>query len=161
MDIYIYASATYCPDCAKKIMDDLKAKGQAPANPDDETTFDSDVYPKGPYPDGGGEADAFQHCADCRCFLGNSLTADGVKYSIQALAGYVENEEVSPNVLDTWTDELKNYGLDQYQGFVLVAYLKVRELENQGRDTSMAAYLKVRELENQVHELENQIRDKN
>jgi hypothetical protein len=44
-----------------------------------ESDYDSDDLPKGPYADGGGEADTPQHCDDCRRFLENPLTGDGLK----------------------------------------------------------------------------------
>jgi hypothetical protein len=45
-----------------------------------ESSYDSDEWPKGPYCDGGGEADNPQHCACCTVFLCNPLTQDGVAY---------------------------------------------------------------------------------
>ncbi|MFN0317543.1 MAG: hypothetical protein ACKVQA_21165 [Burkholderiales bacterium] len=41
---------------------------------------DSSEYPKGPYDEGGGEADSPQHCGGCREFLENPLTPDGMEY---------------------------------------------------------------------------------
>lgn len=87
---YIYAADCYCEKCGE----DLKAKLPKPTNPDDENTFDSDVYPKGPYSDAGGESDTPQHCGsgkDCLDpteiagekygkFLENDLTTAGVEY---------------------------------------------------------------------------------
>ena len=52
----------------------------------DETTYDSDDYPKGPYANGGGEADTPQHCDECQLFLENPLTSDGVAYVREAIA---------------------------------------------------------------------------
>ena len=44
----------------------------------DENDYDSDDLPKGPYSNGGGEADTPQHCDGCGAFLENPLTGDGV-----------------------------------------------------------------------------------
>ena len=44
MKCYIYAADIYCKDCGE----DLKSKLTQPENPDDENTYDSDDYPKGP-----------------------------------------------------------------------------------------------------------------
>lgn len=93
MKTYIYNADIYCEDCGEAIKADLIAKGNAPENPDDETTFDSDDFPKGPFED---EASDFpQHCgagADCLnatvlsdgtkigVFLENPLTTDGRNY---------------------------------------------------------------------------------
>ena len=63
---YIYQADIYCDRCGEDIRRRLTAEGLAPANPIDETTFDSDDFPK---VDGEGyEVDCPQHCgsgADC------------------------------------------------------------------------------------------------
>ncbi len=46
----------------------------------DESSYDSDEWPKGPYGDGGGEADVPQHCGHCKEFLENPLTPEGMAY---------------------------------------------------------------------------------
>ena len=43
---YIYLADVWCDDCGRAICKRLKREGNAPANPDDEWTFDSDEYPK-------------------------------------------------------------------------------------------------------------------
>jgi len=100
MQAYIYCADIYCEDCGEKIREDIDREGLAPADPDDETSYDSDEYPKGPYPDGGGEADCPQHCGSGEncinaielsdghkigAFLENPLTSDGVKYVQEAI----------------------------------------------------------------------------
>lgn len=77
MDVYIFKASLYCEDCGLDIKKRLDAEGKAPEDADDEYSFDSDEYPKGPYGDGGGEADSPQHCDGCGCFLENSLTSEG------------------------------------------------------------------------------------
>lgn len=98
MNAYIYQADIFCADCGRSIRKRIKQEGKAPADPRDENTYDSDEYPKGPYQDGGGEADCPQHCgagADCLnamelggfkvgAWLENPLTADGVAYVRQA-----------------------------------------------------------------------------
>lgn len=80
MDVYIYAAALLCEDCGeaqRKHLDEAFAEnGAAPGTDED----DSDRYPQGPYPDGGGEADSPQHCDQCGTFLENPLTGDGYAY---------------------------------------------------------------------------------
>lgn len=49
---------------------------------------DSDRFPQGPFPDGGGEADTPQHCDYCGVFLENPLTADGDTYVRDKAAPY-------------------------------------------------------------------------
>lgn len=95
MNVYIYAADLYCEDCGEAIQKRITEEGFAPEYPNDERSYDSDEFPKGPYPDGGGEADYPQHCGagpDCLnaiefpdgikvgAWLGNELTADGVEY---------------------------------------------------------------------------------
>ena len=95
MLVYIYAADIYCKQCGEAIRERITQEGHAPANPDNEWSYDSDEFPKGPYPDGGGEADSPQHCGsgeECinaielsdigkiGAWLENDLTTDGVDY---------------------------------------------------------------------------------
>jgi hypothetical protein len=73
MTAYIYQAELLCEPCATNVRVHLDSLGKKPANPDDETTYDSDDYPKGPYPDGGGEADSEQHCGYCQIALENPV----------------------------------------------------------------------------------------
>lgn len=107
---YTYQADIYCEDCGLDIRNKLSKHGKAPANPDDETTYDSDDYPKGPDAEGGGPADRPQHCgsrADCinavelvdshdasapplqpsliGVPLENPLTDDGIEYVREAI----------------------------------------------------------------------------
>jgi hypothetical protein len=45
----------------------------------DENDYDSDDLPKGPYPNGGGEADTPQYCDGCGILLENPLTQAGYR----------------------------------------------------------------------------------
>lgn len=76
--VYAYQAALWCASCAKEIIANKTAAGEAPEDPDNEETFDSDDFPKGPYFE--GEADNPQYCDGCGEFLENDLTADGVTY---------------------------------------------------------------------------------
>ena len=80
MKAYIYKAALLCEDCGEYTRKDLDAQGRRPADPDNESTYDSDNYPMGPIADGGGESDYPAHCAECDSFLENPITADGVDY---------------------------------------------------------------------------------
>ena len=97
----------------------------------------------GPYADGGGEADLMHHCDRVNkcaramptkfglvgvCFH-NDLTEAGVQYTIEALEAYVEAEGASPEVLDLWADELRDYTLCKSHEDVLYAYDKTRDGE--------------------------------
>lgn len=74
-NVYIFQAALYCEDCGKAIC--ARTPKPPHLDPDDESSWDSDDYPKGPYSDGGGEADTPQHCDACHEFLENPLTPDG------------------------------------------------------------------------------------
>lgn len=78
MKAYMYQAALYCEACAA----DLETRLTVPpgANLDDESTYNSDAYPKGPYAYGGGESDTPNHCDACGVFLENPLTPDGDEY---------------------------------------------------------------------------------
>lgn len=82
---YVYRAALWCEDCGEGIKRDLASGGKAPDHPDDESSYDLDDYPEGPYPDGGGEADMPQHCDGCGTFLENPLTGEGVQYVREAI----------------------------------------------------------------------------
>jgi hypothetical protein len=85
MDAFIYDAALYCPDCARKIKADLKKEGLDPRDYVDEHEYDSSEWPKGPFAEGGGEADSPQHCDGCQVFLENPLTTDGEEYVVEAV----------------------------------------------------------------------------
>lgn len=75
MKTFIFQAALHCASCAEKYM--RENKKPAHVNRDDESSYDSDEWPKGPYPDGGGESDSPQNCDTCGVFLENILTPDG------------------------------------------------------------------------------------
>jgi len=108
MDAYIYNAALWCPDCTRTIKKELKKTGDVPENPDDESSYDSDDYPKGPYSDGGGEADNPQHCDGCQVFLENPLTSDGEEYVREAVARDHENRKKGKRA-NPVTGEWKEY----------------------------------------------------
>lgn len=85
MYIYLYYGELLCEECGKAVCKELTDKGEAPTNLDDEHTWDSDDFPKGPYRDGGGEADTPQHCGHCNVFLRNPLTDDGYRYVVDEI----------------------------------------------------------------------------
>lgn len=97
MEAYIYQAALLCDDCGR---DRRRQLGPQPFDPEDERAYDSGDYPKGPYPDGGGEADCPNHCDCCGVFLENPLTTDGVAYVLDAL----ESGDGDPDVLAEWRE---------------------------------------------------------
>jgi hypothetical protein len=80
MNAYVYRADLHCEDCARDIM----ARLPKPADVDNEASFDSDDYPKGPYSEGDGESDTPSHCGSCGLFLQNPLTDDGRQYVMGA-----------------------------------------------------------------------------
>ena len=93
MDAYIYRAALWCGPCLIKalVAERKAAPGAVDMSPAEaleqivsasgftsESDYDSDDLPKGPYAEGGGEADAPQHCDGCGQFLRNPLTVDGL-----------------------------------------------------------------------------------
>ncbi len=93
MDVFIYCADIYCEDCGRAIQDQHMAQQGAE---------DSDTYPQGPYPNGGGEADSPQHCGSCGVFLDNPLTGDGESYVRDAFGDYVEIGRGDITVLGDW-----------------------------------------------------------
>lgn len=95
MNVYIYNADIYCERCGKDIRRRIRQEGKAPANPKDEHTYDSDEYPKGPYPSEDDASDSPDHCGageECfqavtlsdgsrvGCMLENPLTEEGIRY---------------------------------------------------------------------------------
>ena len=114
----IYQAETWCDSCAADIKKRIKAEGHAPASPDDETTFDSDEYPK--WMDENECADTPQHCGsgeDCLeaeklpsgtkigKLLSNELTDDGVQY----VREYIEE---GGEVSEWWREQFVAAGYD-------------------------------------------------
>jgi len=100
MRVYMYESALFCERCGEAIRAKLdesekvqklfleiaaRRNCSAACAREHESEYDSDEYPKGPYPHGGGEADTPQHCDACHVFLENPLTEDGVRYVREAI----------------------------------------------------------------------------
>ena len=99
MDVYTYCAALYCEECISEIKLDLPTPQGADIEGGDESTWESDEYPKGPYSDGGGEADCPQNCDKCQLFLENPLTADGYMYLIEA-----QTENPASKAVREWLD---------------------------------------------------------
>ena len=126
-DAYIYDADIYCESCGEAICRRLDFEGLAPDDPDDETTYDSSEYPKGPYPDAGGEADSLQHCACCHMFLGNPLTTEGVRYTLELINEFIGTAHGNTRCLDLWAEELDTtYSLDLDQQAIIDAYWQKR-----------------------------------
>lgn len=108
MDAYVYQAALLCADCAQARIAKIESTRPFPPG----YPNDSDAYPQGPYPQGGGEADSPQHCDDCRLFLENPLTRDGMDYvSERIIEHYRDRSEGSADVLQTWA---KHYNIPWY-----------------------------------------------
>ena len=92
--VYVYQAALLCEGCGEAERESLDAGGDGPEDPDDESTYDSDDYPKGPTEE--GESDTPSHCDHCHVFLESDLTSEGVEYVRDAVqraraAGRVES----------------------------------------------------------------------
>jgi len=123
MDVYIYQADIYCEDCGKAICEDLKKSGEVPEDLD---CYDSSEYPKGPYSDGGGEADSPQHCGCCEecinaieiggikigCWLENDLTEEGIRYVKDLVEEAIEQGQYEGSVVEFWFNEYSNFGYD-------------------------------------------------
>lgn len=98
MNFYIYQGDEFCEDCGRDICDALRFARKTPINPSDESTYDSDDYPKGPYPTEFNKADTPQYCDSCHGFLENPLTEEGYQFVKDCLL-----EDPSDSVLE-WAD---------------------------------------------------------
>lgn len=104
MKAYMYCAAMYCGPCGENLRAQLDAAGKRPADPNAESTYDSDDYPKGPYSAGGGEADTPQHCDACGVHLENPLTPDGVAYVADAIRAFDQEGDGTADVIATWRE---------------------------------------------------------
>jgi len=73
MNVYVHDADLFCEMCGIRRKYQLTKRGV-------EDSGDSNDFPQGPYPNGGGEADTPAHCGECGIFLENPLTKDGVEY---------------------------------------------------------------------------------
>jgi hypothetical protein len=121
MDAYLYRAALWCGPCIRQMLLDralveadfdnsdhepshvlesaLRTKGYK-----EESDYDSDELPKGPYSDGGGVADTPQHCDACGCFLENPLTTDGCRYVKEALIAHARDGSGDAEILKQWAE---------------------------------------------------------
>jgi hypothetical protein len=97
---YIYQADVYCQLCAKAIKDRLFEQGLAPIDPSDESSYDSDDYPKGPY--FYQESDSPEHCAACGEFLENPLTQAGYQYLNEMIQEHEQHGRGDKDVIETW-----------------------------------------------------------
>lgn len=110
MDAYVYQASLWCSDCIRDMLlerDDLMLNNEGKGTKElleqvmaiygyhNESDYDSDDLPKGPYVDGGGEADTPQHCDGCSAFLENPLTQDGMNYVVDKLMEHARGEGLS------------------------------------------------------------------
>ena len=111
MNTYIYKAALYCEPCADNVKRRIapqfgfrKINSRGVAVSDGTMgSRDSDHWPQGPYPDGGGEADTPQHCDSCGLFLQNPLTAEGVEY-VRELVAAERGDRKGYWPAETWAD---------------------------------------------------------
>lgn len=104
MDVYMYQAALLCEDCGRKIRKELDKAGKSPEDPNFEESYESDDYPKGPYPDGGGESDSPQHCDECGVFLENALTDAGREYVEEMIAEHKKKGRHDPKLIQEWAE---------------------------------------------------------
>jgi hypothetical protein len=130
IEVYMYQADLFCKECGDKIRADIPGYNR-PDDPDDECSYDSDQFPKGPYGDGGGEADSPHHCGNHECgkFLGNPLTYDGMKYVAEAVVEALGREYDEGSVaLRTWLPFYFGDGLDNW--LLDAVYDHAREVED-------------------------------
>jgi hypothetical protein len=100
---YIYQADVYCEPCGRTIRFVLTQSGKSPADIDDESSYDSDDFPKVADWE-HWEADNPQHCAECHGFGENPLTSYGYQYVLEAIAELDGTSWPSNDVLRTWAE---------------------------------------------------------
>lgn len=117
---YIYQAEIYCDSCGSDICGELDVEGQRPSSVEDQSSYDSDDYPKRIGDDNGhGEADSPQHCGkheNCinaiilpsgtkiGSLLGTNLTSEGISYIVEAFSSDPDSE-----VVQYWLTEFGIY----------------------------------------------------
>lgn len=111
---YIYAADIYCDNCGEAIRQRLTAEGEAPADPADEWSYNSDDFPK--VAGDNDESDTPEHCA-CgeNCLnaveieggkvglLFGELTSDGVDYVEEAIEeANLDGSSWSREIIGLW-----------------------------------------------------------
>lgn len=114
----IYTADCFCDSCADRIRERIIVEGQAPRKRWDETSYDSDEFPK--YMLANQESDSPQHCgshvecleaetladgAKVGALLSRSLTPDGVAYVQEAI-------DQGGLVADFWREEFASVGYE-------------------------------------------------
>lgn len=125
MDVFIFNADILCNDCGNAQRRELEAQAinsfreRFPDavidvcdpediaiclgfDPAEESDYDSDQFPKGPYGNGGGESDTPQHCGSCGAFLDNPLTDDGRQYVAEALVAFAIERRGNRATLYDW-----------------------------------------------------------
>jgi hypothetical protein len=103
---YIYQADVWCDECGKAIIAELTSQEKAPEDPEDESSFDSDEFPKH-YDAENEESDGPQNCADGHCagnygtFLQNQLTSHGYAYLKKMLN---EDGETPSELVKEWAN---------------------------------------------------------
>lgn len=83
-DFYVFQAAHLCALCGQDALEDTPKP--AGFDPDDEHTWDSGDYPKGPYVAEHQETDCPAHCDHCGSFIPMGLTSEGKRYVLEARA---------------------------------------------------------------------------
>jgi len=111
----IYNADIFCDECGEAIRAEIIANDPSWADVSDESTYDSDEFPK--YADNDAETDSPQHCgAHAECLdptilsdgsavgqlIGTNLTDDGVEYVREAIAD-------GGLVAELWAEEFSDY----------------------------------------------------
>ena len=101
MNVFVYQAALLCEECGLAERERLSPWGLTPPAADSE---DSDLWPQGLYPNGGGEADTPNHCDHCGLFLENPLTSDGEAYVADLLIEHFANGRGNKEILLEWAE---------------------------------------------------------
>jgi hypothetical protein len=74
---YIYNADIYCTECGEEIRYQISKEGNAPEDPDDEYSYDSDEFPK--WCGDNEESDCPKHCASGKNCINAITLPSGVK----------------------------------------------------------------------------------
>ncbi len=119
--MYIYAADCYCDACGEDIKQRiLKELGKKPEDFDDERTYDSGEFPKGPFDD-EAESDSPQHCASGEDCLDPTIIADNNNGEDHVVGHFFENNltttgvEYLKDMHKNQRSEITEYWVDYYR----------------------------------------------
>jgi len=83
MNVYVYEGELYCEDCGMAIREEIVSDDMGPADPDNDWSYPSNIFPKGPYLLTALETDCLVRCASGANCLNGIVLPDGKRVGVR------------------------------------------------------------------------------